>query len=74
MQTPMPVSESMPGTAALLDALDGGAELAHAVLIATMTQVSVFGRKRFHAHTRELAAVAREQELAEFRSAFEASI
>lgn len=74
MQTPMPVSDSLPGTAALLAALDGGAELAHAVLLATMTQVSVFGRKRFTAHTKELAAVAREQELAEFRNAFEASI
>ena len=74
MQTPMPVSDSLPGTAALLAALDGGADLAHAVLFATISQASVFGRKRFTAHTKELAAVTREQELAEFRCAFEASI
>jgi hypothetical protein len=63
-----------PGSSALCHALDGGASFEHALLFATITQVSVFGRRRFAEHTRQLARVAREQELAEFQSQFEASL
>lgn len=73
MQAPMN-TDSFPGTNAIFAALDGGAAIEHAFLMGTIAQASVFGRKRFAEHTRQLAAVAREQHLAEFRSSFEASL
>lgn len=73
--SPMLVSSDMfPGASALLAALDGGASLAQADIETTTTQARVFGFRKHTTLIRSLWQAEREQYLAEFRSAFEASI